>query len=488
MSRSEKRNFRLYTQKYRDGEKKYWLLFTKMQRQSHYDEKALKAAVADEFEDRSFAAAKNYLWNLLNDFLLIYAPENHKYDQCRRCLDRAHLLHQRGIVSAARKELRTAHKIADEYEFIDLQLQLNRLERNILKLYQRKKFQQALADLLSTQTALKARREEREQQEVLYDRLGIYIRLNLSQLSAEHLREIEAVAQHPALQPDYRPAGFTARRLYLQSRCFLLGFHEQREQEFTAYRQLLAHWEAHPHQQEELYPEFRLFLCNFLHCAANNSRYDAFAPVLDRLESLPVESEEDEIEAFSVGLFYRHLLALNERRLDDALALMATVPEKLDRYGTKLVDSTRLGFQANLLLTHFWAGDFRQANHWAEQLQRHPLTQQRVDLQGLARIFSVVTAYELVDDGDYEHLISRAKAGAEWLRKKGLARSFARSVLNGMVRLMQRGDPKARHNVIRQLHDELEQMSAQKLRPGMEEVLYWTKSKLLGRQIADLIR
>ncbi len=484
MSRSEKRSFRLFTQKYRDGEKKYLLLFDAIQEQKSYREEEVKQKVESEIKAENFSSAKNYLWNLINDFLVTHAAETYYQDRCRRHLDRAHLLHKRGIVRAAQKELRTAEKIASKYEMVDFQLRINQLKRNMLKRYQRKKIQGEMESLLRAHKELKLLREMYEEQMEVYDRLGIMMRSNLNHLSPEVQSVIQAPDLRAALASEAIPEGFGARRMYLQSRCFLAHQEGRRKDGLEAYQLLKAFWEAHPHQIKELYVEYRLFVNNFLHSAAGNGRFDLFPEMLDQLAKLPIENEEDEIEAFSVGTFYRHLYALNQKRLSEALKLSASIPAQLETLRGKLSDSTFIGFQANLMFTYFIAGQFKEARKWAKDLQSNPMTQHRIDLQGLSRLFEAIAEYELVDDQKYEHVISRIRAGMEWLRNHHLAHDFERTTLNGLQRLIQRGSSREQNEVLQHLKLDLEAIFATFPLAGIEEVLLWIQSRLLGLDIA----
>ena len=486
MSPFEKRSFNLYTQRYRDSEKKYLQLFEAIRKQKKYSEEAIKKAVQKEIKPDNFASAKNYLWNLINDFLIFHSQENYQIEKCRRHLDRAHLLHKRGIVNAAKRELKAGKKIAAKYELIQLQIQINQLERNMLKRYQRKKIGEKMRELIGKRLELRRARNALETQNELYDRLAVYMRSNLSQLSATEIDDVESIADHPDLALDNRPEGFNALRFYLQSICFIHHVRRSLKSEFKGYQELYSLWKAHPHQKAELYVEFRLFLCNYLHSAAQNGHYDLFPDILDQLDALPIENEEDEIEAFSVGLFYRHLLAMNNKDLEKALLIGKDVPGKLTRFGDKISDSTRLGFQANLLFTNFLAGNYQEAKTSAIQLQTQALTQHRVDLQGLSRLIEIITTYELVDDGQYEYVLSRIKAVSEWLRRHKLANSFEKAVLNHLNRLIQNeGTPKGREILVH-LKQEIDSIAVKGHILGLEEIHYWTKSKLLGVSISDV--
>ena len=180
MSPFEKRSFNLYTQRYRDSEKKYLQLFEAIRKQKKYSEEDIKKAVQKEIKPDNFASAKNYLWNLINDFLIFHSQENFQIEKCRRHLDRAHLLHKRGIVNAAKRELKAGKKIATKYELIQLQIRINQLERNMLKRYQRKKIGEKMRELIGKRVELRRARNALETQNELYDRLAVYMRSNLS--------------------------------------------------------------------------------------------------------------------------------------------------------------------------------------------------------------------------------------------------------------------------------------------------------------------
>lgn len=484
MSKSEKRNFKLEGKKYGEDQKKYILLFDLIHDLPEYDESEVRTAVADFISERNFAASKNYLWNLLNDFLLRFHRKQNPHGECQAALERSILLRQRGLYKASLKELKMARKKAESLQFTDLKLLVNKAERDLIKRLKRKKISEEMGSLLKEWEELKRIESVERAQDELYDQLSILMRKDFDRPNEEIKQEVSVLFETGGLQDESLALSFRARRVQLQSLAFCHHFLQDYSAEFKAYADLLDIWEKNPKQIKIQPGNYRFALCNYLHSAFRNANYQRVSLVLNQLKDLPSENADAELEAFTVYSFYQLLLHLNEGNIAPALALAEEIEAGLQYYKGKLNDSVRLGFVMNLCWTYFFAEDHGKALRWVRVVVNGPRSEHRMDVQALSRALEVILLFEL---GEVELCISRSKANGQWLHAQDRLLDFERLILNTFRTMANHGKGKWKAD-IELLLDQLKSLKAfGNQSTGLEEVIMWCQAKLLQTKIGNIL-
>lgn len=484
MSQSEKRSFNLDAKRYKDGKKKYIAMFEAMQKVSEYDEEAVKKSLASEVSAGNFASLKNRLWQMLKQFLREDEKGRTASGKGFSLVEAADILQKRGLVDAAKKELKAAARLAEELDLIDLKLQINEVWRNLFVRYQSKKIEETWQDLREERKQLIAIKIEEEEQARVYYDLSMQMRKDFDLRPENNLRIAKGFLQEPVLSSEVQPRTFRGKRLQLMSRAFCFHALKKLKEEALEYEKIIDLWESHPAHQKEFSNHYRLALCNYLHISAQAQNYERLSSVLDQLDKLPVNNEDEEIESVTVSGLYRLLLFINNKNISAAKEFVEGLSESFDRFGAKINPSTRIGMLLNFTLVNFFDEDYKTTLHWIERVFQES-SDHRIDLQGFARIVEVLV---MVDQKSPSLVKSRAKSAQEWLRSKNRLLPFENTVLN-TLRTMGRnavGDwPPFYQKLLDRLHDlEREKGNVQ----GMEDVCLWCRARIARVSMKDIMR
>lgn len=484
MSRAEKRLFMIDANKFMDGKKKYIALFEAMQKIDEYDEEEVKKYLSPEVRNENFASLKNRLWQRLKDFLREKGIEDSLEGKGFSLVETADILQKRGLIKAAKRELKSAEKLADKLDLIDLKLQANEVRRNLVVRYQRKKIRETIEQLQQDRNQLLQIKLEEEAQKEVYYQLAVLMRKDF-ELRPDANREVaERFLQDEVLAYDTRPRTFLGMRMQMMSRSFCYHALRRLHDEYLEYEGIMDLWDRHPVHQKELSNYYRLALSNYLHISAQAGKYDRFPFILDQLEGLPVNNEDEEIEAFSLAGHYRLLLFMNQKDIDAAKRWIDRMSDRFDRFGAKITPSTRIGMLINFTLVSFFDEDNRATMKWIEQIYRES-SDHRVDLQGFARILELLV---MADEHNAKGVESRAKSAQEWLRSKRRLLPFENTVLNSL-RTMGANPVGDWPQFYLKLKVKLEAMQKEKGNlQGLEEVRLWCEARLAKVSMKNMLQ
>jgi hypothetical protein len=117
MTPSEKRYFKIYAAKHAIGGKnKYERLFDIVEKQDTYNEREIKKLLHDEKMAGYFAAAKNYLYDMVKDSLHIYHLNLSTESILKKELHQVSIIYQKGLYKECEKLLRNIKKKATEVD------------------------------------------------------------------------------------------------------------------------------------------------------------------------------------------------------------------------------------------------------------------------------------------------------------------------------------------------------------------------------------
>lgn len=131
LSKSEKRNFKLYTKRH-SGKRDYLDLFALIERDQTNHIETLEAAFAKLHGARAFENAARYLFKILTDCLIQLKIKKDEMFQVTHGLLRIHILKERNLPDEAFRELKTLQQTGIVHRDQFLQYMMNRNELNYL--------------------------------------------------------------------------------------------------------------------------------------------------------------------------------------------------------------------------------------------------------------------------------------------------------------------------------------------------------------------
>ena len=133
LSKSEKRFFKIYSERHVIGERNnYVRLFDALDRQKKYNEQAILKKFANEKFIRRLAVAKSYLYELILKSMNMYHAQNSIDAQIRELLGNVQFLYEKSLYSQADKLVNKAKKMVNDYEKWSFLVEIFRWEKKLL--------------------------------------------------------------------------------------------------------------------------------------------------------------------------------------------------------------------------------------------------------------------------------------------------------------------------------------------------------------------
>lgn len=133
LSKTEKRHFKLYVGKHQvGGQNNYLKLFEIVDRQSSYDEAAIKKKLAGSPIAKRLAVEKSYLYNLILRSLRVYHGGKSKELEVLEILEYINILFARQLYDQCYQHIKKAKKIAEENDLFHILAQILDWEEVVL--------------------------------------------------------------------------------------------------------------------------------------------------------------------------------------------------------------------------------------------------------------------------------------------------------------------------------------------------------------------
>lgn len=247
LSKTEKRNFRLFASRHTKGEGNDYLLLFDFHRANPGCLRSLeKSYFKGTAIGKHLAAARNYLYNVILDSLESYSALRTAEDKLKRKLIHSRLLLDRNLPAQALKILEKAEKSARNYYLTPLLIQVLNLKREALKGASQMKRDLQAEVMLSL---LKATELEQQISRYRYYYARCFA-LATKSGSRELKRQIEEIeAEMEKFQLLKRPASEDFRlQLYFLSTCYQLSRLKKDEKNGTPLLEfMLDLFDRHPH-------------------------------------------------------------------------------------------------------------------------------------------------------------------------------------------------------------------------------------------------
>ena len=353
LSGSEKRYFKVFSSTHIIGFKnKYEKLFNaycELPADKPYDEAAFKKMLADRRWAQNLAVDKKVLEDILMRAMRAYNAEKSSEGTLNDIIANVHFLYNKGLVSAAMKELKKGIALGEELENLPSLITLYQLKLNLTRITQ-------------TQTDIKAAGEDLEaetrilnmldaERKVVHSRRKIY-NLYISGQLRKNLPEAKAMIVELEL---LNPALLTYKAR--MSLFFLRAMVAEKEglylEAMAQYEQANTIWKKNELKLHESYSNLRVILSNYLVCAYYAERHDVFPAVIEQIENFPVENISDQADTFVVAKGYRLIYLLNTADKSGSESLIAEVEKGLKTFQTQIPKTELSNMHINICLLRF---------------------------------------------------------------------------------------------------------------------------------------
>lgn len=486
MSKQEKRYFKLRSTFYNKVEGSSCVqLFELIERTKPSNGKELLAHVQQETYAAQISFVKNQLTEQLLDSLAAYRASHKSWFTLQQMLSHVDVLMDRGLHEHAERLLMRAEKKALQLEEHWWLLEILHRKRSLLIRHVASDFEHEIhavyARIKETLALILSTTQYRELLDIVQVLAARYAAAPTTH-DATILRNIIA---NPLLSSESKALTFSAKAALHTTRgtnALLVG---NTNEALLQYRAATSLWREHPIMIREHPVQYQDCLENYLNCLIESNEEEEFVAVAHEIKKLrssggrlPIQLER----IWNIEL----LFSINRGDLEHCASVIREIEQYL---ATHQEYSNPVDFAAlfhNCSVYYFLSGQYSKAVSSINTLQEQNHTGLKRDLQEFARVFSLITHYEL---GNITILDSMIRSAKRFLKKRNAGGVLERLVLRSVVALISAVDANATQRIFVSLYNSLAQYlhDSDKQQPlGLIELLFWAKSHIENTPISKV--
>lgn len=493
LDKSEKRHFRLQAA-LQKGDKNYLKLFEVLENMASddsisYDERLLKKKLGDKIAANQLHVFKNYLYKHILKSLRTLHEETGTEMKIALLLSEAKILEQKGLYEQVYKKIHAAKQLALKFEKYGSLVELLQFETVLCVRHKSQEVQTELAFLYEAifkyldWQVLEAKYKQLQGAATTLYRKGVRAR---DEDSKGALLRLETDA---LLKPDIRPATFLSRVSYHYTKALLSKIAGHHTQAVSHYRDLLAVWTGYPHFKEEYPVLYIIYTSNYLVGCHLIRNYEPFPVLMDELGSLPLRHFDEKAEAFQNIWYLRQLYFINHEIFNirgdivsEARKIADEIENALELYGQRIVKARQMSFCHNTGIMFFALGEYERAMYWLGKIQQADKTDQRRDLQLLAKLLQLVI---FTEKGEHLYIERAFKAFEYHLKKEDKLHDFEGTVTAYLKQIVTRKE--GNRTIFEKFQEALRRFEPDKI-TGCEEISIWAESKRRNMRFIDVLK
>ncbi|GAC1374316.1 MAG: hypothetical protein NVS3B25_19320 [Hymenobacter sp.] len=410
LTRSEKRHFRLFTNRQGSTEGlKFLQLFDALDALEAYDEAQVLTQVP-ALKKVQLANLKANLYKQLLGSLRVYHAGQNPDIQLHEQLDYARVLYNKGFYQQSLRMLEKVKLAARQVEMPHIVLLALDFEKLIESQYITRSLKDR-AETLATEAVdtVQHLAKTHALSNASLRLYGLYLKAGHARNQADHER-ITAFfrANLPPVQD--RDGSFFEKLYFYQAHVW----YHTLNQDFRASYRYAQKWvdlfEDAPHMKDLQTMLYIKGLHNLLASLYNMLYYSKFIQVLRTLEEFAANQTRRSTPNTEILLFqYIYTNRINayflEGRFTEGLEIIPELLENLEHYRAQLDLHRTLVFYYKIASLYFGSGRYQQAIDYLNLIIQHKDLSLREDLQCFARILNLIAHYEAGDDASLEYQI-----------------------------------------------------------------------------------
>ena len=410
LTRSEKRHFRLFTNRQGSTDDlKFLQLFDALDGSETYEEAQVLAQVP-ALKRVQLANQKANLYKQLLSSLRVYHAGQNPDIQLHEQLDYARVLYNKGFYQQSLRMLERVKLAARQVEMPHIVLLALDFEKLIESQYITRSLKDR-AETLATEAVDTV--EHLAKMHALSNaslRLyGLYLKAGHARNQADH-EHIRAFFRANLPATEDLQGGFFEKLYFYQAHVWYYSLN----QDFRACYRYAQKWvdlfEKAPHMKDLQTMLYIKGLHNLLATLYNMLYYSKFMEVLRTLEEFAANQTRRSSPNTDILLFqYIYINKINayflEGRFTEGLEIIPELLENLEHYKTQLDMHRTLVFYYKIASLYFGSGEYGKAIEYLTLIIQHRDLSLREDLQCFARILNLIAHYEAGEDAGLEYQI-----------------------------------------------------------------------------------
>jgi len=491
LSGSEKRYFKLFVQNGNGTTNKYLLLFDAIDAQETFDESALKQIIYDKktLSSRKYSELKSYLYELILKALQAYDEKSSVDYQLKSLLLSVRSLYKRSLFDDCYVLLRKAKKLATRYEEFATLLEIQDWEKRIA-------YAQTDIDFLSSAIDQIEKDESTELdflQEIvamrtLFFKLLCHLRTSASLRRGGEREELEKRLQH-LLQEEahYRSHPFVKLQIVYYRTVSLYFYAKGNFEEFFRCGKYVTQlFENKADLLQEDPSEYISTLSNVVVSCILLNRYEDAHVYLQKIKEVRPATLDDRLKIHRQYYTSKFRLSIDTGNFEEGVQDLEEHFVEIKKFDATLFEGSSFYFQHFYI--YFGAERYEDALHYLNLWLNRPRSNERQDLQAIARILQLLIHYEI---GNMLLLESIIRSTYRYLKSHNSLFAAERRILAFMQKASKTHVEADLEQPLLRLREELQQLAQQPKEKAMLRLFdidAWLESKISKQTFAEIIR
>jgi hypothetical protein len=419
MSKSEKRFFKL-TSKLQSGPKNYLKLFDAIEKQSEYDEDAIKEEHKNESFVKHLPSEKNHLFHLILKSLRQFHAENSINSQLQEQIKNIEILYQKGLYKEGRKFIKRAKKIAYHYERFYYLFELINWEKQYLEEdFSPSSYDEELKKLMDEEKVVIDKLRNLAEYMILNSKINYVFRKGGYARNEQERAIIEEIEDYHLIKGKNTAISRRAAATcyYIQGLCAIAK--GEYEKSYGKFQRVIQIFEENPHLIAQIPQQYIKALNNLLYKNIDEGNFEEYAHLVEKIEKLKentsFKSKDVFVKIFTTT-FVAEMIALDrQKKYQKGVEYIESKLDEYEKYAEDLNIEEKSLINYNIAYTYFGAGEYKKALKWVNEIVNSHDQNFREDIYIFSRLFSIIIHYEL---GNYELIDYLVKSTYRYMLKK----------------------------------------------------------------------
>lgn len=409
LTKSEKRFFKL-SSSLQSGEKNYLKIFDYIERQSSYDENALKAEFGDQTFIKHLPSEKNHLYKLILKSLRSYYSEQSISSSLKQEIKNVEILYNKALYKECEKFVGRAKQTAKRYEKFYYWFELIGWEKKLLEsAYESGEFSTDLDELVEEEERVIAKLRNLAEYTVIYSKINLIFRSGGFTRNEKERKVVEDIADYHLIKGKNTALSTKAASIcyYIKGLCAATNRnYKDSFQFFNRTREIL---DDNPYIKLDTGQRYVNTLFHLLRCHIDNSEFDQAQSLIADIRGLHGKKGFNSVD-ISVRIFsntYNQELVLlhSMGEFQKSVELIADIEKQQVTYAGKISKEMEVLLTYNKAYSYFGTGEYKKALQYINEVLNDNEQNLRQDIYSFSRLFNIVIHYELENYDFLEYVV-----------------------------------------------------------------------------------
>ena len=418
LTKSEKRFFKLNSS-LQSGEKNYLKLFDYIEKQSIYNEEALKKYFEKEKFIQHLPSEKNHLYKLVLKSLRAYYSDQSVKSQLKQDIKNIEILYQKALYKECAKFVKRSKKTAADYEKFYYLFELIAWEKKLMEEdFEEGLFNHNLDELIKEETLVIEQLRNLAEYHILYSKINYIFRSGGFTRNESERKIVEEISEYHLIKGKNTAISVRATSIcyYIQGLC--AASVRDYDTALVNFRKTKAILDKNSKIKKDLSNRY-IYTLNFLmHCYIDNNDFEnahkMYVELIELSGTDEYKSLDSEVKIFSTSAIGKLQMLNKQGEFSKALDLVTIVDEKVEKYAEKLNKEKILLINYSKAYSYFGNNEFKKSLRLINDVLNDNEKQLRQDVYSFSRIFNLVIHYEL---GNFDFIEYESKSTIRFLNK-----------------------------------------------------------------------